>query len=90
MSQSYYSNGSRLPPHNDSQSTILKGRHDDVVIPTSEVAGRLPDIFSHGGIVRDWLGNMICAQLPPGETPPSLTDEEIRVMYSEIWSPLAY
>ena len=90
MSQFYYSNGSRSPPYNDSRSTISKGRHDGVVIPSSEVADQLPNCFSHRGVVYDWSGNEIGTQFPPGKTPPSLTDEEIRVMYSEIWSPLVY
>ena len=81
MAQSYYSNGSHSPPYND----ILKGTPDNPESPSSEVATWLPAFYQRrGSMVRDWHGNEMFCQFPPGETPPILDDEEIRVMYSEV------
>ena len=84
MARSHYYNDSRSPSYNDGQSAILKGTPDGQESSPEESVQLPPFYRRRGSVVRDRFGNEICSQLPPGETPPTLDDEEIKVMSSEI------
>ena len=84
MAQSHYHNDSRLPSYNNGQSAILKGTPEGRE-SSPEESVQFPHFYQRrGSVVCDIFGNEICSQFPPGETPPILDDEEIKVMYSEI------
>jgi len=90
MPRSHYYHHSRSPSHNDGQSTILKGASGSR--ESSEESVQMPEFYWQPGspLPRSTLGFQIYTQFLPGATPPPMRETELKVIYSEIRSPLTY